>query len=335
MLLSLLQGLHPLFTTVLLVVPWLVQTLWDVPQNHFCFADHVSVQYFLSYHRNIFLFVCLRKSCQSEGLNWVVLRSQSIDSGSSRLQIRSETEWALDDDETEEPPTSGWKTSPGNTSVQCTSSDLPQLTGPFAGRFINVYEEQNIGNSNETDILRATDSSPAPSSVESPNFAEWFETANVELAFVEEDDNAPAEGFSGAMFDHLASRGEYGCEDIRYSWRGVPIFNGSPPKELLRHLTCSRCGSHRVFEFQIFSAINNCLKLDVDKLHSSVLTANVDLVGEDVDPSWLLQITTVLVFSCSSSCWTTSDTWVPECIVVQTDENKTCIRVDDHVVVCS
>lgn len=55
--------------------------------------------------------------------------------------------------------------------------------------------------------------------------------------------------FSTSYQLHLASRGDYGCEAIRYAWNGVPIFPTEAPKpEWSDYLVCPRCHGSRVFE---------------------------------------------------------------------------------------
>ncbi|KAH8870022.1 Programmed cell death protein 2-like [Schistosoma japonicum] len=151
--------------------------------------------------------------------------------------------------------------------------------------------------------------------------SKWSEKAVIDKEFIEEDDNACPDSFSDALLSHIVSRGEYGCEDIRYCWSGQPIFNGLPSLstcDLTNSSICHRCGTERVFELQIFSTINNSLKL------STIL--NEKDFDETVNSNWLLNIVTVLIFTCRNSCWSqVTDDWIEECIIVQTDKNVTKI----------
>lgn len=174
-----------------------------------------------------------------------------------------------------------------------------QIGGVFECHAIDVYEDTHDFKLND------------PLSI----VKEDEDEETIENIFVEEDDNAILGAFHGSLQAHLESRSEYGCEDIRYAWNGVPVCNGTFPKSLLDEIKCPRCGSKRVFELQIFPTINNSLKL-VD----NDLIRKLDNEDNKLDFQWLLNLTTLLVFTCSSSCWQSGDKLVEECAVIQLDE---------------
>ncbi|CAL8101522.1 unnamed protein product [Calicophoron daubneyi] len=286
-----------------------------------------------SYHRTLYFFVCLRNECQKAGGGWLVLRSQAQFPAAPPARSCSPTEWALDDDDDD----AGDELPDVLSSPQLKKPEdlnLSDIAGPFSCSFIDVFEEQHTSSSPAIDLHENPGDlrdSPVP---DHSTLTAWIQLDKIEQAFVDEDDNAPKAGFSGGLQNHLNSRGEYGCEDFRYCWAGRPIFDGPPPPELAQHLVCPRCHSRRVFEIQIFATVNNSLIFD------PVIGTNkmrpYDLPDEpELNKQWPLNITTVLVFSCSAACWDDSCSWVEECVVIQTDENRTFIRDGSSITVCS
>ncbi|CAH8291339.1 unnamed protein product [Schistosoma turkestanicum] len=171
--------------------------------------------------------------------------------------------------------------------------------------------------------------------------SKWSKKALIDQEFIEEDDNAGPDTFSDTLLTYITSKAnQYGCEDIRYDWCGQPIFNGLPPQPLQplaaelsinndnqreNYSICHRCHAERVFELQLFATINNSLKFMPTELHNQEV--------DTVNVNWLLNIVTVLIFTCRNSCWSQTpstadddgDDWVEECVIVQTDQNVTKI----------
>ncbi|KAA3675858.1 pre-rRNA-processing protein TSR4 [Paragonimus westermani] len=295
--------------------------------HHMCFFAQIYCPLANSgYHRSVYLFVCLRKRCQLEGFNWTAFRSQEADIDSLPTGSRLESDWSLGGEELEDEndfieeysEDTVWDRK--SHKYQQASTTLP---GPFICSFIDVYEDTDA--SDDVGKTETIDSSiETASTTRSSAFTLLSQAAELEQAFMDEDDNTMEHAFSGTLVTHLSTRGEYGCEDVRYFWSGTPVFNGPPPVQLQQHLTCPRCKSSRTFELQIFSAVNNSLRLKPPDPQHGASIPPYDLCGDDLDPDWLLKITTVLVFSCINSCWTDSDDWVQECVVVQTDRDRTC-----------
>ncbi|KAF5403476.1 Programmed cell death protein 2 [Paragonimus heterotremus] len=312
--------------------------------HHMCFIAQIYCPLTNSgYHRSVYLFVCLRRRCQLEGFNWTALRSQKAEIGALPTGSRLESDWSLGGDELEEEDENNCTAEYGEETVwdkkphkhrqaACDVNVLVcenaveasvSLPGPFVCSFVDVYEDTDTSDDfGKPEMI--DDSIGTASTTGQSAFTLLSQAAEIEQAFMDEDDNTMEHAFSGTLVAHLSTRGEFGCEDVRYFWSGVPIFNGPPPVQLQQHLTCPRCKSSRTFELQIFSAINNSLKLKLpDPQHNALLSLH-DLCEDDLDPDWLLKITTVLIFSCINSCWTDSDDWVRECVVVQTDHDRTC-----------
>ncbi|VDP70954.1 unnamed protein product [Echinostoma caproni] len=289
-----------------------------------CFIGHIYCPLSDSpYHRVLCLFVCLKRDCQEKGLSWRALRSQHMETAQSK-QSKPDSQWCLprDDEETKE---DDWGDEQ-EEEVYCEElTKQPEsivLKGPFVCCHVDVYEE-GLDTGGEESM---NEDKLSTGSVDSSNFAAWSRADAVEREFIEEDDNAIPNAFSGGLELHLATRGEHGCEEIRYWWSGRPVFNGPPPKELATRLKCTRCGANRVFELQLFPTLNNRLSLLPTIEQTDDERVDFQLPEPDqIDKDWLLRITTVLLFTCSSSCWTDGDGWVEECIVVQTDTDRTCV----------
>lgn len=287
-------------------------------QTPMCFFGHIYCPLSNSpFHRTLCLFVCLRPGCQEKGFNWRVLRSQCV-GVTQKLADNQEGRWCLPDEDNESADSWGDGDEPV-CEVKTNCQEAVLLQGPFLCCYIDVYEETS-----ETMTEEPSDQENLETPAQISSFAVWSQSDAVEREFIEEDDNAVQSAFSGGLELHLATRGEHGCEDVRYCWSGRPVFNGPPPQELANRLKCNKCGADRVFELQIFPTVNNRLTLSSSSLDSDTLDFNLP-ESDQINKDWLLRITTVLVFTCSASCWMDGDGWIEECIVVQTDRDRTCI----------
>ncbi|TNN05287.1 Programmed cell death protein [Schistosoma japonicum] len=282
------------------------------------------------YHRALYIFVCLKAPCQASGNNWKVLRSQHFTEFDRNPQSKPCTHWCTEDDD--DLDGESWGQDIGrNIEIHCEVENSNEQSSSCNGRFqcysIDIYEDSTTSNFTEPGIDTANHDTDDNNQIKSDSssmkyfLSKWSEKAVIDKEFIEEDDNACPDSFSDALLSHIVSRGEYGCEDIRYCWSGQPIFNGLPSLstcDLTNSSICHRCGTERVFELQIFSTINNSLKL------STIL--NEKDFDETVNSNWLLNIVTVLIFTCRNSCWSqVTDDWIEECIIVQTDKNVTKI----------
>ncbi|THD25111.1 Programmed cell death protein 2 [Fasciola hepatica] len=291
--------------------------------THMCFLGHIYCPLSDSpYHRILCLFACLRPECQEKGFSWRVLRSQFF--GITQKSANNQNnQWCLPDEDKETQHDWGDGDQPLCEEVT-KHQEAILLQGPFRCCFIDVYEEtaETSGEelSNQEDISETSKTAAQISS----SFASWSRSDAVEREFIGEDDNAVPNAFSGGLELHLATRGEHGCEEVRYWWSGRPVFNGPPPKELADHLKCTRCGASRVFELQLFPTLNDCLMLSPSSGDNDPVDFQLP-EPDRINKDWLLRITTVLIFTCSASCWLEGDGWTEECIVVQTDGDRTCI----------
>nr|CAH8852782.1 unnamed protein product [Trichobilharzia regenti] len=248
---------------------------------------------------------------------------------------------AEDDDEAFDGESWGPAPTNNTTEVKCKSEEkVTEGVSCIKGRFqchpVDIYEDttnitDSILDNNECDSERQPPLDEEDSSSPSVKhfLSKYSENIQIDKEFIEEDDNTLPGSFSDTLLAYLSNRGEYGCEDIRYCWSGQPIFNGLPPRnDLIQCLTCPRCNGERVFELQIFSTINNSLKVLPcnEELHSGEHSTGSDDGELLTSKSWLLNIITVLVFTCRNSCWKETDDWIEECVIVQTDENVTKIN---------
>lgn len=187
---------------------------------------------------------------------------------------------------------------------------LDQFESPFACRFINVFDDAE-------DAASGKDT-PCGDGLEA-----WVLDYRAEAEFNEEEigedvDGGPRRAPITSHFEtHLATRNsKYGCEALRYSIGGLPIFASDPPRsEWATDLACSRCGSPRIFEVQLFPTINNFLTLTKSQMESK---------PSDINANWPLDMATLLVFTCKNQeCGITeSDDWVEECALVQTEGGR-------------
>ncbi|KAI4793277.1 hypothetical protein KUCAC02_032821 [Chaenocephalus aceratus] len=93
---------------------------------------------------------------------------------------------------------------------------------------------------------------------------------------------------------------------LRYSRRGKPLFISQPP-ESMQVPRCGSCGGERTFEMQLMPAL------------VSLLRKRREEEEEEVE----VEFGTVLVFTCTNSCWTEdSGSTVEEICFVQPDPDQ-------------
>ncbi|VDK88008.1 unnamed protein product [Dibothriocephalus latus] len=264
----------------------------------------------LKQHRFLYFFCCLLSDCQKSGLCWRVFRHQQTGSLLQTSDNQTSTsDWGLGGDG-DSSDGELWceenAMDPKESSAQAEQSAACEpsyandnFRSPFIRQFINVYEEESAAQE-EIDV--------------GYSFEEWILNYQAENEFIEEDDNAISDGdrLSTAFEIHLATRGDYGCEAVRYSWCGQPVFARSPRPDWKPFFTCPHCLGERVFEVQIFSTLN------------SYLLTRMDLKAPP-KCEWPLDMLSVLVFTCKSACWRDSDDFSPlieEAVLTQTEDGK-------------
>ncbi|KAL3248226.1 hypothetical protein MRX96_056636 [Rhipicephalus microplus] len=94
----------------------------------------------------------------------------------------------------------------------------------------------------------------------------------------------------------------YAHQLMRFCWEGEPLFICPPPPSW-EPKNCEACGARRCFELQAMPALIPSLKIEgLHKLKDAPV-----------------EFGTVLVYSCSASCWKDGDSWRPEVALVQPD----------------
>ncbi|KAK7091560.1 programmed cell death protein 2-like [Littorina saxatilis] len=91
----------------------------------------------------------------------------------------------------------------------------------------------------------------------------------------------------------------YPPQCVRYQWNGSPLLM-SKPRGTSTVDRCQHCGSSQVFELQLVPPLIPLLKLP----------------GETES---LVEFGTVLVYTCSKSCWSDSEGWREESVILQHD----------------
>ncbi|KAL7062294.1 hypothetical protein AAHC03_01329 [Spirometra sp. Aus1] len=250
----------------------------------------------LKQHRILYFFCCLMTECQKSGLCWRVFRHQQTGSIlRTSVDQKSVSDWGFGGDEDSSDgelwcEEGGVDSQEGSAPIEGSIASEPSYANenfrsPFLRQFINVYEEESAVQG-ELDV--------------GCSFEEWILNYQAEKEFVDEDDNEVCDNdrLSTVFETHLATRGDYGCEAVRYSWCGQPVFAWSPTSDWEPHFTCPRCLGERAFEVQIFSTLN-----------SSLLTRTSP--KDMTKCEWPLDMLSVLVFTCKSACWHDSDDSCP------------------------
>ncbi|VDL85372.1 unnamed protein product [Schistocephalus solidus] len=272
----------------------------------------------LRQHRILYFFCCLLTKCQKSGLCWRVFRHQQMGSlFETSVNQTSTSDWSFGGDADfsngelwcEE---DGLDPREGSAPIEDFAACEPSYANhnfrsPFIRKFINVYEEESASQ----EALEIGFS-----------FKEWILSYQAENEFVEEDDNEICNGdrLSTAFEIHLATRGDYGCEAVRYSWCGQPVFARSPRSDWTPFFTCPHCLGKRAFEVQIFSTLNSYL-----------LTRKCP--EDTIKCEWPLDMLSVLVFTCKSACWRPSDNFYPlveEAVLTQTEDGKSVFHAPNQ-----
>ncbi|XP_050039168.2 programmed cell death protein 2-like isoform X1 [Dermacentor andersoni] len=98
---------------------------------------------------------------------------------------------------------------------------------------------------------------------------------------------------------------------MRFCWEGEPLFICPPPPSWEPN-KCETCGARRCFELQAMPALIPSLKIEgCDKVRGAPV-----------------EFGTVLVYSCSASCWKEGDKWQPEVALVQRDPDAVFWEAD-------
>ncbi|XP_018420370.1 PREDICTED: programmed cell death protein 2-like isoform X2 [Nanorana parkeri] len=283
------------------------------------------------FHRVIHVFACRRKSCWGKPESWVALRSQSLEGHKPQITEASSQQenkmattewcddadnWGMDDNDAEslimapavshstscpaEIPTTDWTSQLQNLSLTDASETVQSSDSGdiFRCYYIAVVDEKECEWDTDLDHAR--------------RLLQEYERR--EASSVEELESCELKG-QGEKYEKsdLKSRDLMfykflrkiaPCQQqiLRYSCNGQPLCI-SPLDATSQPPPCPRCGSRRIFEFQLMPALVTMLQ-----------GAKSDL---------LLEFGTVLIFTCERSCWEASDrTPVQEFCIVQEDPDQ-------------
>ncbi|XP_072242604.1 programmed cell death protein 2-like [Leuresthes tenuis] len=288
------------------------------------------------YHRNLHLFACLRAECCGRSESWVVLRSQCLEAEAAAVQAPSRaappqeatTAWCdnADDWGVEGEAGDGWggcvekKTKARKEAPVLETEDNPQLCEPdisksfqdlslaelkdipvFRPFFISVVEESDLCGE-EVDLEHAQEL-----------LKEYERKEGAAVGQLEES------SVSGEKYEK--SRARHGdvtfsrfmktisvCPQqiLRYCRGGKPIFISKPPSNMAQLVSvCNYCGGSRTFELQLMPALVSLLQ------------------RKDGSTEVELEFGTVVVYTCTNSCWTSgSNSAVEEFCFVQSDPDQ-------------
>uniref|UniRef100_A0A3Q3JQC6 Programmed cell death protein 2 C-terminal domain-containing protein n=1 Tax=Monopterus albus TaxID=43700 RepID=A0A3Q3JQC6_MONAL len=283
---------------------------------------------FSPYHRNLHLFACPGADCISRAESWRVLRSQGLETEAAAALIASwpapaqesplsATDWCdtADDWGTEEEGGDGRRGAREAAAVasevdvstrlqDLTLGDSQEDVPVFCPFFISVADESDLcGEDDELEhaqeLLRAY---------------ERREGVVVGAMDVSEGGGSTAEKYEKARARHgdavfsrfMKKISACPQQILRYCHGGNPLFISEPPSNMAEVVSaCGSCGGSRTFELQLMPALVSLLQRKDS--------------GAEVE----LEFGTVLVYTCTNSCWRTgSRSAVEELCFVQTDPDQ-------------
>ncbi|KAM6937852.1 programmed cell death protein 2-like [Xenentodon cancila] len=286
------------------------------------------------YHRNLHVFACPRSECSGRAEGWTVLRSQCLEapaapSRSAPPQKAAPTatdwcdsadDWGMEEEEEEEEHEGG-RTGGVENQVQDDAEDNPPVCDTDVSRqlqdlsltpfenipmfrpfFISVGEESDLCGEDEVlehaqELLRDYER----------------REGRVEVALEESsgDGKEKYEKSEARHGDAIFSRfmktiSRCPQQILRYCRGGTPLFVTEPPSSMAQVIPrCSCCGGTRTFELQLMPAL-------VSLLQRTGGSAEAEL-----------EFGTVLVYTCTDSCWASgSHTPVEEFCFIQADPDQ-------------
>ncbi|XP_059190894.1 programmed cell death protein 2-like [Centropristis striata] len=292
------------------------------------------------YHRNLHLFACPGAECSGRSDCWRVLRSQGLEAAAqtpSRPVAAQEAplsatdwcdtadDWGMEEEEGDDDD--GWGGGVKKGSQVQEEAAAPEAGAPAEMDVSSRLQDLNLGDS-QTDV---------------PVLRPFFISVEEELDLVgEENDLRHAqqllkeyerregvavrelegnEGGGGGEEKYEKMRARHGdavfsrfmkkislCPQqiLRYCRGGKPLFISEPPSNMGQIVSaCGSCGGSRTFELQLMPALVSLLQ------------------REDRSAEAELEFGTVLVYTCTNSCWTEgSGSAVEEFCFVQTDPDQ-------------
>ncbi|XP_070764137.1 programmed cell death protein 2-like [Enoplosus armatus] len=288
------------------------------------------------YHRNLHLFACPGAECSGGPECWRVLRSQCLEAvAAAQIPSRpvpaqeaplSATDWCdTADDWGMEEGDDGWggvkdsqvqekaaapeAKAASETDVSSQLQDLSlgdsqeedvPVLRPF---FISVVEESDLGGE-EDDLRHAQEL-----------LREYERREGVAVRELEGSEGGGGEEkyekmkarHGDAVFSRFMKKISHCPQQIlRYCRGGKPLFISEPPSNMAQVVSaCGSCGGSRTFELQLMPSLVSVLQ------------------KKDAGAGSELEFGTVLVYTCTNSCWTAgSGSAVEEFCFVQTDPDQ-------------
>uniref|UniRef100_A0A1A8KAA4 Programmed cell death 2-like n=1 Tax=Nothobranchius kuhntae TaxID=321403 RepID=A0A1A8KAA4_NOTKU len=278
------------------------------------------------YHRTLHLFACPRPDCSGRSESWTALRSQSLEAPGRPGPLpapaplvsdwcESADDWGMEDgfdgwgggpDRIQDPQELGGEVPPvcdADVSQQLQHLCLSESGDPpvFCPFFINVVEESDLYGEDEElehaqELLR-----------------DYERREKMEVGVLEESscsiekyEKTNAKHGDAAFSRFMKTISLCPQQILRYCRGGKPVFISKPPSSMAQLLSaCSSCGGSRIFELQLMPALVHYLQ------------------RKDRSSEAELEFGTVLVYTCSTSCWTSgSESAVEEFCFVQTDPDQ-------------
>lgn len=93
--------------------------------------------------------------------------------------------------------------------------------------------------------------------------------------------------------------------------------------------SCDSCGERRIFELQLMPALVSVLNIDTNRKTASKLDNSADCGEPEIRREGLeclgsesIEFGTVLVYTCSQSCWSEDASFLEEFVIVQSDPDQ-------------
>ncbi|KAM4733604.1 programmed cell death protein 2-like [Anableps anableps] len=307
---------------------WPPSISWQSPRCRLCsarLAHVVQVHCPLQgspYHRNLHLFACCQPGCSGLSGSWTVLRSQCAEAphqssppqvaGSSATDwCESADDWGIEGEEGEELQEQSGALQTEVSPAVCqmdVSSSLQQLSlveskdiPVFCPFFISVVEESELCEEHDElehaqELLREyerREGVTAWGAEESSGGGEKYEKAR-------------ARHGDAVFFRFMKTVSLCPQQILRYCRHSKPLFISKPPSKMSQVVSaCSSCGEPRTFELQLMPALVSLLQ------------------RKDSSSEMVLEFGTVLVYTCTNSCWTAGTACpVEEFCFVQSDPDQ-------------
>ncbi|XP_030587283.1 programmed cell death protein 2-like isoform X2 [Archocentrus centrarchus] len=283
------------------------------------------------YHRNLHLFACSGAECSGRSECWTVLRSQCLEAEAARTSGRPApargaapraTDWCdAADDWGMEGEEDGWggdakdetqaeeKTAaPEGTDISSHLQDLSleelqEDVAAFRPFFISVVEEADLCGEDHDDLEHAQEL-----------LREYERREGVAVGEMEGSGGGGEEKYEKTRARHgdaifsrfMKTISACPQQILRYCRGGKPLFISEPPSNMAQLVpACSSCGESRTFELQLMPALVSLLQ------------------WEGGSTGVELEFGTVLVYTCTSSCWTSGSALaVEEFCFIQTDPDQ-------------